>query len=89
MTINSVYKVMAVSAFVSAFAFANAGDAIAAKKVKWKMQSAWSTSVPNAGESGVRFVDSINTMSGGKFKIKFFDPGALVPALETFDACSN
>ena len=89
MTINSVYKVMAVSAFVSAFAFANAGDAIAAKKVKWKMQSAWSTSVPNAGESGVRFVDSINTMSGGKFKIKFFDPGALVPALETFDACSK
>ena len=66
MTINSVYKVMAVSAFVSATAFANAGDAIIAKKIKWKMQSAWSTSVPNAGESGVEFVDSINTMSGGE-----------------------
>jgi TRAP-type mannitol/chloroaromatic compound transport system substrate-binding protein len=60
-----------------------------AKKVKWKMQSAWGTQVPNAGESGVRFVNNIDAMSDGKFKIKFFDPGALVPALETFDAASK
>jgi TRAP-type mannitol/chloroaromatic compound transport system substrate-binding protein len=85
----TVLKTLAVGTFAGAVAFAAAGDAMAQKKVKWKMQSAWSTSVPNAGESGVRFVDSINKMSGGKFAIKFFDPGALVPALETFDAASK
>jgi TRAP-type mannitol/chloroaromatic compound transport system substrate-binding protein len=82
-------KFAAYTAVVGVAAFATSGDAMAAKKVKWKMQSAWGTQVPNAGESGVRFVDNIDAMSDGKFKIKFFDPGALVPALETFDAASK
>ena len=85
----TMLKSVAVGTVVGAFAFAAAGDAMAAKRVKWKMQSAWSTQVPYAGESGVRFVEAINKMSGGNFAIKFFDPGALVPALETFDAASK
>jgi TRAP-type mannitol/chloroaromatic compound transport system substrate-binding protein len=86
---TTVLKTLAVGTFVGAVAFAAAGDAMAAGKVKWKMQSAWGTQVPNAGESGVRFVESVSKMSEGKFDIKFFDPGALVPALETFDAASK
>tara|TARA_B110000438_G_scaffold105340_1_gene103815 strand:- start:684 stop:1760 length:1077 start_codon:yes stop_codon:yes gene_type:complete len=89
MTAKNMLKTLAISSIVGAAIFATSGDASAAKKVKWKMQSAWGTQVPNAGESGVRFVNSVNTMSEGKFKIKFFDPGALVPALETFDATSK
>ncbi len=89
MTAAKIMKTLAVGTFVGAVAFAVSGDAMAAKKVKWKMQSAWSTSVPNAGESGVRFVNSIDKMSEGKFKIKFFDPGALTPSLETFDATAK
>jgi TRAP-type mannitol/chloroaromatic compound transport system substrate-binding protein len=89
MTAKNMLKTLAISSIVGAAIFATSGDASAAKKVKWKMQSAWGTQVPNAGESGVRFVNSVNTMSEGKFKIKFFDPGALVPALETFDAASK
>ena len=80
MTAKNMLKTLAISSIVGAAIFATSGDASAAKKVKWKMQSAWGTQVPNAGESGVRFVNSVNTMSEGKFKIKFFDPGALVPA---------
>ena len=60
MTAAQMLKTVAVGTFVGAVAFAVSGDAMAAKKVKWKMQSAWSTSVPNAGESGVRFVYSID-----------------------------
>ena len=45
--------------------------------------------VTNAGDFGVCFVASINKMSEGKFTIEFFNPGALVPALETFDATSK
>ena len=82
-------KTLAIGTVVGAVAFAAAGDAMAQKKVKWKMQSAWGTQVPNAGESGVRFVDSVTKMSGGKFAIKFFGPGALVPALETFGAAES
>ena len=85
----TMLKSVAIGTVVGAVAFAAAGDAMAAKRVKWKMQSAWSTQVPYAGESGVRFVEAINKMSGGDFAIKFFDPGALVPALETFDAASK
>jgi TRAP-type mannitol/chloroaromatic compound transport system substrate-binding protein len=65
------------------------GSASAAERVKWKMQSAWGQSVPLAGESGVRFVDEMAKMSENKFQIKFFEPGALVPALEAFDAVSK
>ena len=88
MSVLSLFKTLGVGVLVCTVA-GFAGDASAQKKVKWKMQSAWSTSVPNAGESGVRFVADVDKMSGGKFAIKFFDPGALVPALETFDAVSK
>ncbi|MAR88928.1 MAG: C4-dicarboxylate ABC transporter, partial [Rhodospirillaceae bacterium] len=89
MTTKNVLKTIAISSALGLVLFAGSDDVLAAKKVKWKMQSAWGTQVPNAGESGVRFVNSIDTMSEGKFKIKFYDPGALVPALETFDAASK
>ncbi len=88
MTTWNGFKGLAVCLIAGSVAFV-AGDATAQKKVKWKMQSAWSTEVPNAGESGVRFVDAVSTMSNNKFNIKFFDPGALVPALETFDAVAK
>ena len=39
--------------------------------------------------SGVRFTKNIERVSGGNFQIKFYEPGALVPALECFDAASK
>ena len=57
--------------------------------VRWKMQSAFGSSLPHLGPSGVRFSKDIERMSGGKFEVKFFEPGALVPALECFDAVSK
>ena len=75
-----------VTGSVCALGAVNAG---AAERVKWKMQSAWAQTVPLAGESGVRFVENVDKMSEGKFQIRFFEPGALVPALEAFDAVSK
>jgi TRAP-type mannitol/chloroaromatic compound transport system substrate-binding protein len=37
----------------------------------------------------VRFASNIGRLSGGKFEMKFFEPGALVPALECFDSASK
>ncbi|MGI9384937.1 MAG: TRAP transporter substrate-binding protein [Methyloligellaceae bacterium] len=64
-------------------------DAEAQDRVKWKMQSAFGSTLPHLGTSGVRYAKNIERLSGGKFQIKFFEPGALVPALECFDAASK
>jgi TRAP-type mannitol/chloroaromatic compound transport system substrate-binding protein len=61
----------------------------AQERVRWKMQSAFSSSLVHLGSSGVRFTKNIERVSGGNFEIKFYEPGALVPALECFDAASQ
>ena len=64
-------------------------SAHAAKRVKWKMHSAWGSQVPHLGWEAVRFAENVTLMSGGDFTLKFFEPGALVPANEGFDAVSK
>jgi TRAP-type mannitol/chloroaromatic compound transport system substrate-binding protein len=61
----------------------------AQKRVKWKMQSAFGSSLPHLGTSGIRFSKNVADMTDGKFQIKFHEPGALVPALECFDAAAK
>jgi TRAP-type mannitol/chloroaromatic compound transport system substrate-binding protein len=61
----------------------------AQKKVTWKMASAFGAKVPHLGTSAVRFADNIKVMSGGSLELRFYEPGALVPALECFDAVSK
>ena len=64
-------------------------SASAQQPVRWKMQSAFGSNLPHLGPSAMRFIDDVKTMSGGKFDIRFHEPGALVPALECFDAVSK
>jgi TRAP-type mannitol/chloroaromatic compound transport system substrate-binding protein len=65
------------------------GAADAQERVRWKMQSAFGSQLPHLGPSGVRFSKDVSRMSGGKFDIKFYEPGALIPPLECFDAVSK
>lgn len=60
-----------------------------AKKVRWKMQSTFGSKLPHLGTSAVRFSQNIKDMTDGDLNIKFFEPGALVPSLECFDAVSK
>src|SRR6056297_1809470 len=64
-------------------------DASAQKRVRWKLQSTWGSQVPALGTSGVEFTKNIAEITDRKFRIKFEEPGALVPALECFDAASK
>ena len=64
-------------------------SAEAQKKVTWKMASAFGSKLPHLGTSATRFADNVKVMSGGSLELKFFEPGALVPALECFDAVSK
>ena len=82
-----ISKTLAICAF--AFSVALVGTSAQAAKVKWKMHSAWGSQVPHLGWEAVRFAEDIGKLSGGKFTVKFFEPGALIPANEGFDATSK
>ncbi len=66
-----------------------ATDSEAQKRVRWKLQSTWGSQVPVLGTSGVEFTKEVETITDRNFRIKFEEPGALVPALECFDAASK
>jgi TRAP-type mannitol/chloroaromatic compound transport system substrate-binding protein len=63
--------------------------ASAQERVKWKMQSAFPSNLSHLGTSGKRLETMVERVSGGNFELRFFEPGALVPALECFDAASK
>ena len=53
------------------------------------MASTFPGSLTQLGTMGIRFQNQISKVSGKNIQIKFFEPGALVPALEVFDAVSS
>ena len=61
----------------------------AEEPVQWKMASAVSSSVVILGTTAKGFTEKIAAISGGDFVIEFYEPGALVPPLEMFDAVSK
>jgi len=69
-----------------ASASAISAPAIAKGKVQWKMVTCWPKNFPALGTGVKRIVDSIYAMSDGKFEIKVYSAGELVPAFEVFDA---
>jgi TRAP-type mannitol/chloroaromatic compound transport system substrate-binding protein len=85
---KSLLKLGVVGASALTFAVM-ATQANAQDRVKWKMASAFASTLTHLGPSGVRFSKDIERMSGGRFEMKFFEPGALIPALECFDAVSK
>jgi len=54
--------------------------------VRWKMASAYGSSLPQLGTLGKRLETKIFHVSNGRIQIKFYEPGTLVPPLEMFDA---
>jgi TRAP-type mannitol/chloroaromatic compound transport system substrate-binding protein len=62
---------------------------VAVAKTKLNMASTYPSSLTQLGTLGVSLSKNIEAMSGGELELKFFEPGALVPALEVFDAVSN
>jgi TRAP-type mannitol/chloroaromatic compound transport system substrate-binding protein len=90
MRIRSTMK-LAVSALAlgAVVALAGAGDATAQdKRVRWNMGSAFGSKLTQLGTLGVSLSEKLERSTGGNIRLKFFEPGALVPALEMFDAIS-
>ena len=89
MGIRNLARTFALVGIAGAVAVGLSTAAEAQSRVKWKMQSAFGSTLTHLGPSGLRFVDDLKAMSDNKFQVKFFEPGALVPALECFDAASK
>ena len=66
-----------------------APEAAPDKKVRWKMASAFPGELVQLGDQGHMIEERIGVLSGGTMEFKFFEPGALVPPFEIFDAVSN
>ena len=89
MKINKYVKTLSAVGVAAAMSVAAISTVQAQGRVKWKMQSAFGSQLPHLGTSGVRFSKDVERLSSGNFQVKFFEPGALVPALECFDAASK
>ncbi len=69
---------------------APSGDAAAAeKRVSLKMGSAFHSKLVQLGTLGVRLSEKVERISGGSISLKFYEPHALVPPFELFDAVSS
>lgn len=65
------------------------GTSAFADKVRLKMGSTFPSKLVQLGSLGKKLEGTVKEMSGGDIRLKFFEPGALVPALELFDAVKN
>ena len=79
-------KIVATVGVASAIAMA---AAVPAQAETWDMQSTFPGSLVQLGTLGKRVADQIDKITGGQIKIKFQEPGAIVPPFETFDAVSS
>lgn len=59
------------------------------KPIRWKMASSFAGNLVQLGDQGHLIEERVSTLSGGTMELKFFEPGALVPPLEIFDAVST
>lgn len=60
-----------------------------AEPVTLNMPSTFPGSLIQLGQAGVKLQDTLNLVSNGDIEVKFFEPNALVPPLEIYDAVAN
>jgi TRAP-type mannitol/chloroaromatic compound transport system substrate-binding protein len=89
----SYFKLVAGAVAASALAvpiFAVSHDAEAQEqRIRWQLASGYPSTMTQLGTMGVTLTKKLHRVSGGSIDIKFNEPGAIVPALQIFDAVSN
>lgn len=81
-------KLLSAAAIGISLAAMTATGAVA-DKVRMKMGSTFPSKLTQLGTLGVALEKNVEEASGGEIQLKFFEPGALVPALELFDAVKS
>jgi TRAP-type mannitol/chloroaromatic compound transport system substrate-binding protein len=83
-------KKTAMTATTTAALLSLRAPAVHAKKVyTWRMVTTWPPGFPVLGEGAELFAKWVEELSGGRLRITVYGGGALVPALEAFDAVSQ
>jgi TRAP-type mannitol/chloroaromatic compound transport system substrate-binding protein len=59
------------------------------KKLKVNVANNFPNSLPIIGEAGPKYAELVKRVSGGAIEMKFHEPGALVPALQSIQAVSK
>ena len=86
MGLKSILKLSTAAVVSLTLVAGTSSSANAVEKLNWKMQSAFGSKLSIIGEVARRYQDIISDMSGGAMKIKFFEPGSLVPTLQGWDS---
>ncbi|MYL23599.1 TRAP transporter substrate-binding protein [Vreelandella massiliensis] len=61
----------------------------AQETITWNMVTSWPKNFPALGTGANEFAERIETLSGGRMRVRVHGAGELVPALEVFDAVSS
>src|SRR5262245_61933042 len=87
---ESMRRALSIAALASMALLATPAPEAAAqeKKVRLNMGGAFPSSMAMLGPAQLYFADRVKKISGGTLEFKFFEPGALVPASQYFDAVS-
>jgi len=88
MALRKLVKTAALLGLAAGVVMASTGDADA-KRVRWKMHSAFGSKIAVIGEGAVNISDVITKASGGDVTLKMFEPGALVPGTQYYDPVSS
>jgi TRAP-type mannitol/chloroaromatic compound transport system substrate-binding protein len=83
---NLLRGLAGLAAVGAVFSFAFAGNAEAAKKIRWKVHSAFGAQLAVIGQPPHRIAKAVKRMSGGNFDMKVFEPGALAGGYAYFDS---
>ena len=59
------------------------------KPIHWKLITSWPKGFPGLGTAPERFVEMVNTMSGGRLQIKVYGAGEIAAAHEVFEAVQD
>ena len=82
-------KKLILAAAVSTLVMVPMAEQGRADTVRINMPSTFPGSLIQLGQAGVRLQNTLNLISNGELKVKFYEPKALVPPLEIFDAVAN
>ena len=74
---------------VGILAAIGAGAAGAQERVAWKLATAYPSTLSVLGPAPFETAEILATITGGTLDIRVYEPGALVPPLETFDAVAK
>ncbi len=82
-------KTLAAAIAVAAVTVASTAAIAQEKKVRLQVAGAFPSATGLLGPTQQYFVETLRKVSGGSIDAKFFEPGAIVPAGQYFDAVSN